>query len=217
MKKLAKLSALVLALSLSVGLTAGCNKQVVGDQYTIQLYMWDSGLGTDWMEEIIEDFNASQDTYTVLPEYTSAASAIISTLSLGTGNQYDLYFTMLNTMQYNEDFLDLSDFIKETLPGENASIKSKYYPDLLDGMYNADDTINTLSYGNCWCGILYNKTMISEDELPRTTDELATFRPRSVRRRRGSSTTTSTTTATGTTSPMSGKRSTTASTTTTTR
>lgn len=173
MKKLAKLSALVLALSLSVGLTAGCNKQVVGDQYTIQLYMWDSGLGTDWMEEIIEDFNASQDTYTVLPEYTSAASAIISTLSLGTGNQYDLYFTMLNTMQYNEDFLDLSDFIKETLPGENASIKSKYYPDLLDGMYNADDTINTLSYGNCWCGILYNKTMISEDELPRTTDELA--------------------------------------------
>ena len=173
MKKLGKIFSLALALCLSAGLAAGCSKTTAGDQYTIQLYMWDSGLGTDWMDDIVDDFNASQETYTVDPEYTSAASAIIQTLSLGSGNQYDLYFTMLNTMQYNEDFLELSDILENPATGESVSIESKYYEDLLDGMRNADGTISALNYGNCWCGILYNKTLIAEDELPNTTDELA--------------------------------------------
>ena len=172
MKKIAKCIAFVSVLLFGAVASVGCGPKSGGDEHTIQIYMWKSGFGVDWMEKTVQEFNAMQDEYTAVLETNSAAATIISSLSLGKGNEYDLYFTMLNTAQYNKNFAPLDDVLKSKATGEDVTIESKYDKGLLDGMKNADGTVNALNYASGWTGILYNKTKISEDRLPNTTKEL---------------------------------------------
>ena len=125
------------------------------------------------MTEIVNSFNAKQDKYKVTLDYDESAATIIKTLSLGSSNTYDLYFTMLNTNQYNKEFENLDDVLDYTVSGESKSIREKYYDYLLNGVKNADGTTNFLTYGNGWCGFVYNADIIDgvKYTLPNTTNE----------------------------------------------
>ncbi len=166
--------AFIIALSLTV--LVGCGNKEVGDSTTVQLYMWDSGLDIDWMQEIIKKYNAKQSTYKVEATYNSNAATIIQTLDSGSGNYYDLYFTMLNTYKHNDDFIDMSWILSEKAEGENVTIGDKYYKGLLNSLVNADGVYKYLNYGNTFVGIVYNKGLMDQtsfkDDVPRTTDEL---------------------------------------------
>ncbi len=144
------------------------------DANTVEVYYWKSGLGSEFMTEIAKDFNAKQSEFVVKVEQEESASTIIQSLSLGKDNTYDLYFTMLNTTQYNSSFIRLDDVLDSTVEGESKSIRDKYYDYLLKGVRNADGTTNFLNYGNCWCGIIYNADIIDGEnyKVPNTTDEL---------------------------------------------
>ena len=178
MKKTTKIATAALAAAMSLIPLASCggdNSNTPGNSATeVQVYFWKSGYGSDFMDEIVDAFNKKQSEYKVTLEIESDAKTIIQSLSLGSSNTYDLYFTMLNTNQYNKEFIKLDDILDYTVAGESMSIREKYYDYLLKGVKNDDGTTNFLTYGNGWCGIVYNKDVIDgvKYQLPRTTQEL---------------------------------------------
>jgi len=166
---------LLLPILFATSLSA-CGKNGAGDNKTIQLYMWNSGLDVDWMKQMVNDFNNSQSEFKVEATYSNSAQTIIQTLAAGSGNYYDLYFTMLNTYQYNKDFIDMDWILDEKVDGEDVTVKDKYYGDLLKANEGADGKHKFLNYGNTFISIVYNKTIIDKtsfkDALPRTSNEL---------------------------------------------
>ena len=173
MKKIKKTLACLLACSSAMSLAAcgGGNKNA-NSATDIQLYFWDSGYGSEFIENIVDNYNESQSDYHVSLDVEADAATIILSLDVGKANTYDLYFTMLNTMQYNKDFTSLNDVLTSNAKGESVTIQSKYDENILKGIVNKDGSYNTLTYGSGWVGIVYNKDMISEDQLPNTTKEL---------------------------------------------
>lgn len=180
MKKLSKILTLALATVMSVSVFAACGGGTGGGGKTpntetdVQIYMWKSGYGTEFMQQIVDKFNAKQSKYKATLDTDSVAATIIKSLENGKSNTYDLYFTMLNTTQYNKQFIKLDDVLDYKNDGESKSIREKYYSYLLDGVKNADGTTNFLTYGNGWTGIVYNANIIDgvKYKVPNTTDEL---------------------------------------------
>ena len=167
---------------LFIGLTAAvmalsgvaCGGDPNNTETDIQIYYWKSGYGLEFMQEIVENFNAKNTGYTAHLDFNSDAGAISQTLALGEDNTYDLYFTMLNNMSFKSDFIRLDDVLELTPDGESKTIGEKYNPQLLQALKNADGTTTFLSYGNGWCGIAYNADILNGNAylVPVTTDEL---------------------------------------------
>ena len=111
MKKLKKAVTLLAALIMSVSAFAACDGGNGGGNHgnpnEVQIYYWNSGYRLEFMKKIVNDFNASQTTYKAILDSSQDAAPIIKTLDLGEANPYDLYFTMLNTNQYNKQFIKL--------------------------------------------------------------------------------------------------------------
>lgn len=178
MKKLKKAISMILA-ALTVTSTAvslaACGSSGGGGSNSstdVEIYMWKSGLGDGYIKEAVKAFNKVQDKYNVTVESDSNSTTIMSSLDLGKSNTYDLYFTILNTTQYNKNFVELSDLLDSNAYGEEVTIRSKYNSAVLNGVKEADGTYKTLTYGGGFYGIVYNTAMIAENKLPRTTDEL---------------------------------------------
>lgn len=175
MKIVKKLIIGALSLAMACGASAcGGGSDAPNTSTDVQVYYWKGGYGLEFMEEIVNNFNAKQKDYTVHLEQNSNATTIIQTLALGSDNTYDLYFTMLNSMTYKPDFITLDDVLAMTPDGESKTIGEKYNSELLRGLKNADGTTNFLSYGSGWCGIVYNTDIIDgvKYQVPVTTDEL---------------------------------------------
>ncbi|MGN1077332.1 MAG: ABC transporter substrate-binding protein, partial [Candidatus Gallimonas sp.] len=154
---------------------AGCSQSDPDNTETnVQIYYWNSGLGKEWIEEVVEKYNASQTQYTATLDSDSNAKTIQNTLDLGKNNNYDLYFCMLNNMQHKEEFIKLDSVLDAKAFGEEKTVRAKYYPYLLNGVQDADGTTSFLTYGNSWCGIVYNTSIIDgvRYKVPRTTVEL---------------------------------------------
>ena len=183
MKKLKKAVTLLAALTMSVSAFVACgggnggNGGNHGNPNEVQIYYWNSGYRLEFMKKIVNDFNASQTTYKAILDSSQDAAPIIKSLELGDSNPYDLYFTMLNTSQYNKQFIKLDDVLDSKADGENVTIREKYYDYLLNGVKNADGTTNFLTYGNGWCSIVYDADVIDgiKYKVPNTTDELETL------------------------------------------
>lgn len=179
MKKIQKLAALALASVSVCGLTVGCNGggggQTAGDDKTVQIYAWESGYGIDWLQQIVDDFNKGQSEYKATLEYSAEASAVINTLDLGKSNNYDLYFTMLQSSKYNDDFIEMTELLNSSPTGETGKIRDKYRNGLLDSLKDKNGKEKFLCYGYGNAGIVYNCDIISEDKVPNTTTELETL------------------------------------------
>lgn len=188
MKKIKKAITLLAALIMSVSAFAACgggggnstgntDSANQGNPNEVQIYYWNSGYKLEFMKKIVADFNASQSAYTAKLDSDQNASTIIRSLDLGQANTYDLYFTMLNTNQYNKRFIKLDDVLDSKADGESVTIREKYYDYLLNGVKNTDGTTNFLTYGNGWCSIVYDADVIDgvKYKVPNTTDELETL------------------------------------------
>ena len=145
-----------------------------GDPHTIQIFAWDSGLGTEWLKEIVTDFNDSQTEYRAVLETNNSVSTITKTLGLGaTGNPYDLYFCYLGSFEHYDDFLSLDDvYDSKADEKESMTIKEKLYDGFYDAAEDEEGNHKFMYYGNSATGIVYNRSMIKDEEVPVTTDEL---------------------------------------------
>ena len=174
MKNCKKLVALLLSAISACGLMTGCGGggQEAGDEKTIQIYAWESGYGIQWLQKIVDDFNAGQTEYKAELDYSSSASTVIDTLDLGKSNNYDLYFTMLQSSKYNSDFIEMTSILDSAPTGETGKIRDKYYDGFIEGLKDAEGKEKFLCYGYGNASIVYNCDMISEENVPNTTKEL---------------------------------------------
>ena len=93
-KKFAKLLAVCMAV-LSLGATVGCGggKDTPDTATDIEIYLWKSGAGDEFMKQIIAGFEAKYPEYNVHLDAKSDGSYIDTTLKLGEDlNSGDMYF-----------------------------------------------------------------------------------------------------------------------------
>ncbi len=154
--KLKKLLCLALAMIVSVAAFGGCAGGGGGDDGTTKVYiaMYDGGFGVDWMDDVKTEFetryaNTSLEegkmglTIDIVTGKGYSGDGIISTIDT---LDRDIYvtnnFNFYNQYAKEGYFLDITDIVKATVPGEQTSIEGKLnqsYKDWfnLDGEYYA--------------------------------------------------------------------------------
>lgn len=177
MKSSRKIVVALAALSTALALVA-CSQtngpKNEADANTVQIYAWDSGLGTAWLSQIVDDFNASQTDYKAVLTTNNSLTTITNTLELGAaGNPYDLYFSYLGSFSHYDEFASLDDVLNsKASDDESVLIKDKLYSGFYDASKDSDGVHKFMYYGNNATGIAYNRSLISDDQVPNTTDEL---------------------------------------------
>ena len=177
MKKLFS-KVIAVALCAIVGLTCiGCGPVGTKDQgaNVVQFYVWDSGFGTAWVKEIVDEYNAKNTGYTVDLKSNANMRTVTDTLSAGTSNVYDLYITGLTSWTGTiSDMADLSDVVNATYGNEGVTIGSKMNPASIK-RHTVDEKLTALTLGSSAVGIFYNADIFQRAGItaePKTTEQL---------------------------------------------
>lgn len=171
----------ILGLSATIALTSvGCG-QIGGlddaGENVVQMYVWESGYGIEWINELVEEYNAMADNPYSVELYSSTnMTTVTSTLSSGADvNPYDLYITglgsFIGTVPDMEDLSTVLDSTKYATNGE--TIRSKYDAQLIESRtYNGK--FLGFNLGSSPSGIFYNAQMFDTYGLkvPNTSEEL---------------------------------------------
>lgn len=170
--------ALTLTGAMSMSLLAGCGEKKKEDQEggtsatDVEISYWNSGLGTDWLEQAIEEFETLHPEYNVYYTATADASAVASALGMEDIDTVDLYLGMTSM---KTDYLEpLDDVLDTKVDGESKTIREKFNPGYLALVQEEDGKTRNLTYGGGVISFVYNKKLFEEcgiTELPRTTDE----------------------------------------------
>lgn len=170
----------------SVGvLAAGCGNSETADssgnesadgKTTLDFWsFWGSGARQEVIEEIIDDFNASQDKIEVKYSYQPWGDIWIKSLSsITAGNPPDVIVQDINSVAQRaeaQQATNLSEYIEEGFSDE-------FYPQLWDTVEYEGDAY-AVPFNTDTQVIFYNKTLfkeagISEEQLPQTWEELET-------------------------------------------
>lgn len=170
----------------SVGvLAAGCGNSETADssgnesadgKTTLDFWsFWGSGARQEVIEEIIDDFNASQDKIEVKYSYQSWGDIWTKSLSsITAGNPPDVIVQDINSVAQRaeaQQATNLSEYIEEGFSDE-------FYPQLWDTVEYEGDAY-AVPFNTDTQVIFYNKTLfkeagISEEQLPQTWEELET-------------------------------------------
>lgn len=170
----------------SVGvLAAGCGNSETADssgnesadgKTTLDFWsFWGSGARQEVIEEIIDDFNASQDKIEVKYSYQPWGDIWTKSLSsITAGNPPDVIVQDINSVAQRaeaQQATNLSEYIEEDFSDE-------FYPQLWDTVEYEGDAY-AVPFNTDTQVIFYNKTLfkeagISEEQLPQTWEELET-------------------------------------------
>ena len=170
----------------SVGvLAAGCGNSETADssgnesadgKTTLDFWsFWGSGARQEVIEEIIDDFNASQDIIEVKYSYQPWGDIWTKSLSsITAGNPPDVIVQDINSVAQRaeaQQATNLSEYIEEGFSDE-------FYPQLWDTVEYEGDAY-AVPFNTDTQVIFYNKTLfkeagISEEQLPQTWEELET-------------------------------------------
>ncbi|WP_430615436.1 ABC transporter substrate-binding protein [Enterococcus sp. DIV1067f] len=170
----------------SVGvLAAGCGNSETADSWgnesadgktTLDFWsFWGSGARQEVIEEIIDDFNASQDKIEVKYSYQPWGDIWTKSLSsITAGNPPDVIVQDINSVAQRaeaQQATNLSEYIEEGFSDE-------FYPQLWDTVEYEGDAY-AVPFNTDTQVIFYNKTLfkeagISEEQLPQTWEELET-------------------------------------------
>lgn len=176
MRNLKKIAALAMVGVLGVSCFAGCGKKGGnggGSETDIEIAYWLSGLGSEWLDNMVEAFEAKYPEYNV----TIKSSADVEGVKAPFGNEdtdtIDLY--MANA-EYNYEYSEpLDDVLDSKADGESKTIREKLNPSYLELEVAEDGKVYELTYGGGAIGLIYNKKMFKEAgvrNVPRTTSEL---------------------------------------------
>lgn len=179
MRKGKRILALTLAGIMMVSCLAGCagekdsSKKGGTSATDIEISYWNSGLGTDWLDAVIADFNELHPEYNVYYTATADASAVGSALGLADIDTVDIYMGL--TSRKDEYLEPLDDVLDTTVEGEAKSIREKFNQGYLELVKDEDGKTRNLTYGGGILSFVYNKKLFEESgiaQVPRTTDEL---------------------------------------------
>lgn len=180
MKNMKKVVAIVMAIMmLGTGLTGcgkkGGNKEVASNGgKEVQVTIWNSGWGTEFLEEMIKVFNAKQSEWFVRFDSAADGTGIRNSFLSEDDNPVDLYLSPV--IYQTENMLALDDVLDSVADGDTKTLREKFSAYYLDNEKNADGHIYTLTWSGGLESIVYNKELFKKaniTEVPRTTDELA--------------------------------------------
>lgn len=188
------IAAVSCVLAVSVSALAGCGgRGVANDDQTLEVYCWQAGYGTDWVEPLLEDFGTLDWVKEKYPNYKYAKPVINdqnnfgeSRVDQGAGNTIDLFFSQNMESFYGTDTLvDLTDCVyNQPVPGEDILFKDKLRPSILDnlgyrpiGNLTAEPRYYSVPWADSVGGIVYNQSLFEDLGLtvPNTTDEMFTL------------------------------------------
>lgn len=175
-----RIASIVLLACLLCGLFAGCKAEKQANTATdVEIVYWEAGDGRAWLDQIVKNFNESQDKY----HATVVASAENRITEITRGDVTgDLYIGAMNVFNaYQEYLYPLNDLLATKVDGEDGLTIGEKFGDFL--------TINRHTNGNVYAipgpigdmrAIMYNVDMMVDKngnpyKLPNTTNELETL------------------------------------------
>lgn len=180
MRKMKKVLAMVLATTLVGSLLVACGKgeKKVGDDYNggkeVEISYWNSGLGTEFIEEMVAAFNKKQSDWYVVLKTTANANAVDGGYYATDDNTVDLY---MGTTILDETYLTpLDDVLDSVAEGDSKTLREKFDPSYLAYEKAEDGHYYSLTWGGGVLGVVYNKEAFEKagiSEAPRTTNEMA--------------------------------------------
>ena len=179
MKITKKIMAVLVASTMVFGLTAcgGSKKEketeIGNSKSDIEIRYWNSGLGTDWLDAMIEAFEKENPEYNVKYSETADVTSVTSAYGLEDVDTVDLYMSVKN---YDTTWMEpLNDILDAKAYGDSKTIGEKFNDSYLKLEADRENNYYSLTYGGGVFGIVYNKKMLEDagvDQLPRTSDEL---------------------------------------------
>lgn len=176
-----KLVALMMATLMVMGLI-GCgkgedkDKEVVANNggKPVQIAYWNSGMGTAYLDKMVEEFNKMQSDWFVYYDASADNDSIKTTYGLEGADTIDLY---MSTKLYDTSHMEpLDDVLEATADGDSKKIGDKFDEAYLEYEKATDGHYYTLAWGGGALGVVYNARLFEKagiEELPRTTNELA--------------------------------------------
>ena len=171
MKRIKSVSVLLLALCMVSPLfLSGCRK-TANSTTDVEIVYWRSGLGGEWIEDVVNMFNESQSTYVAHLTSTTDGERFSNEIKRGAKyNSVDLYLTGCpNFYDYIEYVEPLNSLLKSSVEGESKTIGEKLD---MAFMEDYDGTYYAIPYGGGWEGIVCNAAFIPQSTVINTTDDL---------------------------------------------
>lgn len=171
--------------------TASCTaKKIANDDNTLEVYIWDQGYGTKWLNAMLKEFGEQDWVKEKYPTFNyhvainDQQNYTQNRISVGKANTIDLFFGGDVDTMYGDDskLLDLTEPVfNQKVPGEDILFKDKMRQDML-GLLEwrtlaGDEETPPKYYSVPWSfgtGIIaYNETLFEKLGLvePRTSDE----------------------------------------------
>ena len=85
------------------GTKPGSKNNISGDTTKIQVKYWLSGLGSEWLDAVVEGFEEKYPQYDVVVESTSSQAAVTTALGKEEIDETDLYFCKKNSKNENTE------------------------------------------------------------------------------------------------------------------
>lgn len=170
-----KMLAILLTISMIVVISAcgSSSKKVANSTTDIEISYWNAGLGSKWLEDVVEAFNKSQSKYHATFHASANHNSAAATYGMDS-DTVDLYFLLMRGDKSKMEPLD--DVLNSKVNGESKTIIEKFNPGYLSMVKASDGHYYELSYGGGVVGLVYNKEHFKKagiTQLPRTTNELA--------------------------------------------
>ena len=185
MKLLAKIISVAMALSVSVGIFAGCGQKSIDTENYLEVYVWDAGYGTAWLDAQLEDFISQDWVQEKYPDcdyglrFNDDNSFAAGRIAQGSTNTIDLFFAGDMQGTFESYAYDLTEVLYEQqVPGEDILYKDKMIDTMYDAMAHHSDTGEVRYYSTPYMfgmiSYIYNVTLFEDLGLtvPNTTDDL---------------------------------------------
>ena len=169
--RLKKITVRIISLLAAVALSAtalGCGGETSSGKEKIIVKVFNGGAGTQWIENVKDNFNANNDTYEINLAYEKMfASTIESEIEMGTPTA-DCYFTSDAAFQkgiYRDYFEDLSDLLTRKPDGESGKTLQKKmlrFDDWKQLSSKNGEGMYMLPYLDAIMGLVYDHDMFVE-------------------------------------------------------
>ena len=175
----------------ALSFTACREEKVSNDDNTLEVYLWDAGYGTAWLDDMLEDFGKldyvkeKYPNYQYHTTYNDDQGFSANRIGMGETNTIDLFFGCELDQILGDDskLVELSDLLEQNVLGEeDVTVKEKMRGDVLEFLewraLDDDESVDPKYYSIPWSmstgTIVYNETLFSALGLtvPHTTDEM---------------------------------------------